>query len=164
MLERVKDLSRLEQALRPPKARGGFGELLLENLLRDRLPSGAYTMQYGFPSGERVDAVVHVGRLVPIDAKFPLDNYERMVEADGDDERLLHEQAFARDVKGHVDAIATKYIRAGGGHLRLRADVPARPRRSTTSSSAARREHCSATRTTSGSSPSRRRRSRRSSR
>ena len=115
MLERVKDLSRLEQALRPPKARGGFGELLLENLLRDRLPSGAYTMQYAFRSGERVDAVVHVGRLVPIDAKFPLDNYERMVEADGDEERQLHERAFARDVKGHVDAIATKYIRAEEG-------------------------------------------------
>src|SRR6266700_2679037 len=48
MLERAKDLSRLEQALRPPKARGGFGELLLENLLRDRLPSTAYSMQYRF--------------------------------------------------------------------------------------------------------------------
>ena len=52
MLERVKDLSRLEHALRPPKARGGFGELLLENLLRDRLPPGAYTMQHGFRSAQ----------------------------------------------------------------------------------------------------------------
>src|SRR5213076_2185802 len=75
MLERAKELSRLEHALRPPKARGGFGELLLENLLRDRLPPGAYTMQYGFRGGERVDAVVHAGQLVPVDAKFPLDNY-----------------------------------------------------------------------------------------
>src|SRR5438128_9392272 len=47
MLERVKDLSRLEHALRPPKARGGIGELLLENLLRGRLPPSAYTMQHG---------------------------------------------------------------------------------------------------------------------
>src|SRR5436190_3123074 len=115
MLERVKDLSRLEHALRPPKARGGFGELLLENLLRDRLPPGAYTMQHGFRSGERVDAVVHAGQLVPVDAKFPLDNYARIVEADGDDERQLHERAFARDVKGHVDAIATRYIRPDEG-------------------------------------------------
>jgi len=115
MLERVKDLSRLEHALRPPKARGGFGELLLENLLRDRLPPGAYTMQHGFKSGERVDAVVHAGQLVPVDAKFPLDNYARMVEAESDDERQLYERAFGRDVKGHVDAIATKYIRPDEG-------------------------------------------------
>ena len=115
MLERVKDLSRLEHALRPPKARGGFGELLLENLLRDRLPPGAYTMQYGFRGGERVDAVVHAGQLVPVDAKFPLDNYARMVEAESDDERQLYERAFARDVKGHVDAIAVRYIRPDEG-------------------------------------------------
>src|SRR5947208_9880669 len=115
MLDRAKDLARLEQALRPPKARGGFGELLLENLLRDRLPPGAYTMQHGFRSGERVDAVVHAGQLVPVDAKFPLDNYARMVEAESDDERQLYERAFARDVKGHVDAIAVRYIRPDEG-------------------------------------------------
>src|SRR4029077_6714380 len=84
------DLARLEQVLRPPKARGGFGELLLENLLRDRLPPSAYQTQYGFKSGERVDAVIHVEKLVPIDAKFPLDNFERMVEAEHDAERELH--------------------------------------------------------------------------
>jgi DNA recombination protein RmuC len=115
MLERAKDLARLEQALRPPKARGGFGELLLENLLRDRIPRSAYQMQYGFKSGERVDAVISVEKLVPVDAKFPLDNFERMVEAQDDGERQLYEKAFARDVKGHVDCIATKYIRPDEG-------------------------------------------------
>jgi len=115
MLEQAKGLSRLEHALRPPKARGGFGELLLENLLRDRLPPGSFEMQYGFRSGERVDAVIKVDRLVPVDAKFPLDNFERMAEADGDEERALYEKAFGRDVKQHVDAIAGKYIRPGEG-------------------------------------------------
>jgi DNA recombination protein RmuC len=115
MIERAKDLGRLEQALRPPKARGGFGELLLENLLRDRLPPSAYELQYTFRGGERVDAVIRVEKLVPVDAKFPLDNFERMVEADADDERALHEKAFGRDVRGHVDAIAEKYIRPGEG-------------------------------------------------
>ena len=110
MLERAKDLSRLEQALRPPKARGGFGELLLGNLLADRLPPGAYDLQHTFSTGDRVDAVVKVDRLVPIDSKFPLDNFMRVVEAATDDERTLYEKAFARDVKSHVDAIANKYI------------------------------------------------------
>ena len=115
MLARANDLARLEQALRPPKARGGFGELLLENLLRDRLPSSAYSMQYTFDSGERVDAVVRVGQLIPVDSKFPLDNYERIVSAEKDDERLMHEKAFARDVKQHIDAISRKYIRPSEG-------------------------------------------------
>ncbi|MFN2629297.1 MAG: DNA recombination protein RmuC [Gaiellaceae bacterium] len=115
MISRAKDLGRLEQALRPPKARGGFGELLLENLLRDRLPPTAYDLQYGFKSGERVDAVIRVDRLVPIDAKFPLDNFERMSAAQEEGEELLHAKAFARDVRGHVDAISAKYIRPGEG-------------------------------------------------
>jgi DNA recombination protein RmuC len=115
MIDRAKDLGRLEQALRPPKARGGFGELLLENLLRDRLPPDAYQLQYTFQSGERVDAVIHADQLVPIDAKFPLDNFERMASADDDAQQQLHEKAFARDVKGHIDAIAGKYILPGEG-------------------------------------------------
>jgi DNA recombination protein RmuC len=115
MLERAKDLARLEQALRPPKARGGFGELLLENLLRDRLPPNAYEMQFTFDSGERVDALVRVDRAIPIDSKFPLDNYNRLVEAENEDERMLAERQFARDVKQHIEAIASKYIRPDEG-------------------------------------------------
>src|SRR6266550_4391857 len=89
MLERAKELSRLEHALRPPKARGGFGE--------------------------RVDAIIRVSRMVPVDAKFPLDNFARLAEAQDTAERELHEKAFARDVKGHIDAIASKYIRPDEG-------------------------------------------------
>jgi DNA recombination protein RmuC len=110
MIARAQDLARLEQALRPPKARGGFGELLLENLLRDRLPPDAYSMQHTFATGDRVDAVIHVDKLVSIDSKFPLDNFELMVAAEDDAQRQLYEKAFARDVKGHIDAIAQKYI------------------------------------------------------
>lgn len=115
ILARANDLKRLEQALRPPKARGGFGELLLENLLRDRLPPTAFALQHGFAGGERVDAVIKVDRIVPIDSKFPLDNFERMLAADNDIERQQHEKLFARDVKNHVDAIAGKYIRPDEG-------------------------------------------------
>jgi DNA recombination protein RmuC len=115
ILARANDLKKLEQALRPPKARGGFGELLLANLLRDRLPQDAYELQYGFKTGERVDAVIRVERLVPIDAKFPLDNFERLADAETDDERVLYERAFSRDLKNHVDAIAQRYIRPDEG-------------------------------------------------
>ena len=65
MLQQAEQISKLEHVLRPPKARGGFGELLLENLLRDRLPPSAYEIQYGFKSGERVDAVIKVEKLIP---------------------------------------------------------------------------------------------------
>jgi DNA recombination protein RmuC len=115
MLQKAADLGRLEQALRPPKARGGVGEMLLANLLRDMLPPDAYRLQHTFRSGERVDAVVRVDKLVSVDAKFPLDNFERLVNAEGDAERELHEKAFGRDVKGHIDAIASKYIRPAEG-------------------------------------------------
>jgi DNA recombination protein RmuC len=116
MLERARDLARLEQALRPPKARGGFGELLLANLLADTFPRDKYELQHGFKGGERVDAVIRLDRsLVPVDAKFPLDNFHRLVEADGDAAREAHAKQFNRDVKAHVDAIADKYIRPDEG-------------------------------------------------
>ncbi len=115
MLERANDLKRLEQALRPPKARGGFGELLLANLLADMLPASAYELQFGFSSGERVDAVVRVEKLLPVDAKFPLDNVHRVLDAEDDEQRLIASRALARDVKGHVDAIAAKYVKPGEG-------------------------------------------------
>src|SRR3954471_21018503 len=116
MLDRAKDLARLEQALRPPKARGGFGELLLGNLLADTFPRDKYELQYGFRGGERVDAVIRLDRaLVPVDAKFPLDNFNRLMEAADDGERETYSKQFVRDVKAHVDAIANKYIRPDEG-------------------------------------------------
>ena len=116
MLARAKDLARLEHALRPPKARGGFGEILLANLLADTFPADKYALQHGFRSGERVDAVIRLDRaLVPVDAKFPLDNFQRVVEAENDAERELYAKQFCRDVKHHVDAVAQKYIRPEEG-------------------------------------------------
>src|SRR2546423_10486248 len=105
MLARAKDLAPLEQALRPPKARGGVGELLLGNLLRDRLPADAYSLQYGFKGGERVDAVIRVDRLAPIDAKFPLDNFERLRRPPGESGRGPHREGFARGRQGPGGAV-----------------------------------------------------------
>jgi DNA recombination protein RmuC len=72
-------------------------------------------MQFTFDSGERVDAIVRADRMIPVDSKFPLDNYIRLADAATDDERQLAERQFGRDVKQHIDAIAAKYIRPDEG-------------------------------------------------
>jgi DNA recombination protein RmuC len=106
-----RDIQGLEQVLRSPKIRGGLGETLLEQVLAQMLPRGHWDLQHGFRTGERVDAVVRVGdRLVPVDAKFPLENFRRMLAEGEEDKRRAHRKTFARDVKGRVDEIAKKYI------------------------------------------------------
>jgi DNA recombination protein RmuC len=106
-----KDIASLQEILRVPKLRGGLGEFLLEDLLGEILPAQHYSIQYGFRSGEKVDAVIKLGgSLVPVDAKFPLENFKRMVEARDDEERNRAKRQFVADIKKHIDAIASKYI------------------------------------------------------
>jgi DNA recombination protein RmuC len=112
MIELGEDISNLEQILRPPKLRGSLGELFLSDLLAQVLPANHYELQHHFLGGETVDAVVRLRTgMVPIDAKFPLDNFKRIVAADTEDDRKAAKKAFVRDVKGHIDMIAEKYIR-----------------------------------------------------
>jgi DNA recombination protein RmuC len=106
-----RDLRGLEQVLKAPKIRGGLGETLLAELLGQMLPREHYALQHGFRSGDKVDAAVLVGgRVVPVDAKFPLENFRRMLDEPDDDRRRLARRAFARDVRTRVDEIARKYI------------------------------------------------------
>ena len=106
-----KDIQGLEQILKSPKMRGGLGELLLEQLLAQMLPREHYALQHGFKSGDKVDAVIRIsGRLVPVDAKFPLENFRRMLAEPDDDRRRALRKAFGRDVKNRVEEIAKKYI------------------------------------------------------
>jgi len=106
-----KDIATLQEILQPPKLRGGLGEQFLGELLSQILPPEFFTFQYQFSSGERVDAVVRLGeRLVPIDSKFPLDNFKRIIECKTEEERKTYQKAFYRDVRKHIDDIAGKYI------------------------------------------------------
>ena len=108
--ELAKDVGSLHDLFRAPKLRGGFGELMLERLLADNLPAGAFELQYGYRDGSRVDAVVRFAdRIVPIDAKFPIESFNLMAAAADDAERVTRRRAFITQVKRHVDAVA-KYI------------------------------------------------------
>jgi DNA recombination protein RmuC len=106
-----KNISTLQEILQPPKLRGGLGEQFLGELLSQILPSQFFILQYMFANGERVDAVVRLGeKLVPIDSKFPLDNFKRILECKTEEERKGYQKTFSRDVKKHIDDIANKYI------------------------------------------------------
>lgn len=111
VFEAAKDISRLEKLLKAPKFRGGLGELFLGDLLAQILPPSAFFIQHRFKSGEMVDAAVKIGtNLVPVDSKFPLENFRRTVEAEDEKEKLALKKIFIRDVKKHIDDIARKYI------------------------------------------------------
>jgi DNA recombination protein RmuC len=109
--EQARQFNLLQDLLKPPKARGGIGEAMLEQLLVQVLPRGTFHTQHRFASGAIVDAVVTLdNRLVPIDSKFPLANYERICDASNDADRSEAERAFCGDVAKHINDIAKRYI------------------------------------------------------
>jgi len=116
-LEQVAgSVDELGKILRVPKLRGLMGEQTLEVMLRQVLPERFWQMQYRFEDGRTVDAVVRLGdRLIPIDAKFPLESYQRIVAADSEEARRTGRRDFERSVKTRVDEIAGRYIRPGEG-------------------------------------------------
>lgn len=107
----LNETRRLTQALSAPGPRGGLGEVLLENLLRDALPEDAIALQHSFLDGRRVDATVRVrDRIIPIDAKFPLTAFEAIVTAKGEKDREAARRRFTTDIRRHVDSVR-EYIR-----------------------------------------------------
>ncbi len=106
-----EEIGKLQELLKAPKARGGFGEWMLQDLLEQMIPKDHFRLQYQFRGGARVDAALLVGEyVVPVDAKFPLENFERYRTSALPDEKKKMRREFARDIKKHVDAISERYI------------------------------------------------------
>ncbi len=111
MLSIGKDIASLQDLLRPPQIRGGLGEMTLNSILSELLPGQNYAEQYRFRNGVIVDAVIKIGsRMVPVDAKFPLESFERFSSCTDDKEKLTHLKEFCRSVKLKIDDISSKYI------------------------------------------------------
>ncbi|MDP6922600.1 MAG: DNA recombination protein RmuC [Lutibacter sp.] len=111
VLSFANQMKTLEKILSNQKQRGILGEIQLENLLSNVLPPGLFQMQYNFANGEAVDAIVKIGDfIIPIDAKFSLDNYNKMIESEDKTELEQLERKFKEAIKKRIDETA-KYIR-----------------------------------------------------
>ena len=108
-------LRELQDILKNPKQRGVLGEYYLETVLQNVLPPGSFKMQYAFPDGEVVDAAVFVkDKVIPVDSKFSLENYNRFASAASGEEKVKFEKAFVTDLKLRISETA-KYIRPSAG-------------------------------------------------
>ena len=116
--ELQKNIAEFNQFLASPKIRGNIGEQVLKELLKQFLPNESFNLQYTFKSGEKVDAAIKTSAgIIPIDSKFPMENFRRL---QGADDKLQVEQIkkdFERDVKKHIEDISRKYILTDEGTL-----------------------------------------------
>jgi DNA recombination protein RmuC len=111
IFEVSKDISGLQNLLRAPKFRGEMGETLLGNLLEQVLPKDHYRLQHQFKTSETVDAVIRLGNnMVPVDAKFPLENFQAFLASSNEEEKNNFRKKFVADVKNRINEIASKYI------------------------------------------------------
>lgn len=111
-----KDISSLQEILQAPKLRGNLGEYLLEELLKDILPGRNYDVQYTFKDNTKVDAIIKLGDgIVPVDSKFPLESFQRLVTAEDDASKKKYKKEFIISVKNRINEIADKYIKPEEG-------------------------------------------------
>ena len=118
MMQVGTEVRRLQDILSSPKLRGQMGEWSLENLLANILPKDRYKLQYTFKDGKTVDALIELADFsVPVDAKFPLPGFEKIVKAEEEAEKIKLRRQFIKDVNNHIDKIASDYIRPAEGTL-----------------------------------------------
>ena len=111
MSEIGRSMKDLQDFLRSPKLRGNIGEQVLKELLGQFLPKESFQLQYRFRTGEIVDAAIKTeSGIIPIDSKFPMENFKNMVKAESEADKKIYEKDFVKDVKKHIDDIAKKYI------------------------------------------------------
>jgi DNA recombination protein RmuC len=118
IIELGSDIRSLQQILASPKLRGGLGEWSLSNVLSAVLPADSFAIQHSFRDGKKVDGLVKMPKYsVPIDAKFPLNNFEKLQQTNGDGEHTRARKDFLKDVRNHIDKISTSYIKPDEGTL-----------------------------------------------
>ncbi len=118
MSEIGRNMKDLQEFLNSPKLRGNIGEQVLKELLGQFLPKGTYKTQYRFKTGSIVDAVIITeAGIIPIDSKFPMENFRKMHSTEDAKEKKLYEREFLSDVKRHIDAISSKYILTNEGTI-----------------------------------------------
>lgn len=118
MSEIGRSMHDLQEFLNSPKLRGNIGEQVLKELLSQFLPKGTYKTQYRFRTGSIVDAVIITeAGIIPIDSKFPMENFRKMHNIEDVKEKKLFEREFFSDVKRHIDTISTKYILTNEGTI-----------------------------------------------
>ncbi|PIT88907.1 MAG: hypothetical protein COU27_03455 [Candidatus Levybacteria bacterium CG10_big_fil_rev_8_21_14_0_10_36_7] len=118
MSEIGRGMQELQDFLKSPKLRGNIGEQVLKELLGQMLPKKSFHLQYSFKSGFIVDAAIQTeAGIIPIDSKFPMENFKKLAGAHDDKERKIAEKEFLSDVKKHIDAISKKYILPGEGTI-----------------------------------------------
>ncbi len=111
MSEIGRSMQELQDFLKSPKLRGNIGEQVLKDLITQIFPKNSFNLQYTFKSGEKVDAAIKTDAgILPIDSKFPMENFQKLSRAKTENEIKLYRREFSKDVKKHIDSIAQKYI------------------------------------------------------
>ncbi|MCL4415302.1 MAG: DNA recombination protein RmuC [Actinobacteria bacterium] len=118
MSEIGRNMKELQDFLKSPKLRGNIGEQVLKDLISQMFPKNSFNLQYEFKSGEKVDAAIKTDAgILPIDSKFPMENFQKMVKTAEKSQKEFFEKEFIKDVKKHIDAISKKYILPGEGTM-----------------------------------------------
>ncbi|MFH0942755.1 MAG: DNA recombination protein RmuC [Candidatus Beckwithbacteria bacterium] len=113
-----RSMKELNEFLRSPKLRGNIGEQVLKDLISQMFPKKSFHLQYSFKSGDKVDAAIQTDAgILPIDSKFPMENFQKIVKAKDKAEQAVFRKAFSLDVKKHIKSIAQKYILPEEGTL-----------------------------------------------